>query len=166
MLIRCLLRDPLMQQQPGLDMVFAKENGARTEPRMIQWIEYVFSAPARREAYYRSQEDTSGPAMRELWERGLVGRFIGFENPQLLYCAPGFVNWDVLHVIGMTPWQLLRFMPRMGRTFDRHAKAAGRGGRKAMFARWEEQRDIIKLTSKQSKEATRHSIEWPSAQSS
>lgn len=146
-----------MRLQPGLDMLFTKSNGSALAPRMIQWIEYVFCEPKERRDYYDSQYDTSGPAMRELWDRGLVGRFLGFETSQVLYCSPGFPSWDVLHMIGITPWQLIRFMPRVSRTFDRYAKATGRGGRKKMFARWDEQRAIIKLTAKQPKKATRHS---------
>lgn len=150
-----------MRLQPGLDMLFAKGNGSALAPRMIQWIEYVFSDPIERQDYYQSQYDTSGPAMRELWDRRLVGRFLGFETTEVVFCAPGFPNWDVLHVIGITPSQLVRFMPRVNRTFDRYAKATGRGGRKKMFARWDEQRAIIKLTAKQPKEATRHSEPMP-----
>ncbi|MFO6431376.1 hypothetical protein ACLBKT_14935 [Erythrobacter sp. W302b] len=151
-----LRRLALMTMQPGLDMLFAKHNGRAAEQRMIQWIEYVSCDPAAREDYYRCQSEVSGPAMRSLWDRGLVARFMGFEEREVLYSSPGFPAWDVLHVIGMTPWQLLRFLPRMCPAFDRFAKAAGRGSRRAMFEQWGHQRTLVKLTAKQPLEVTRH----------
>lgn len=144
-----LARLATMDVQKGIDMLYAKSDGRRIEPRMIQFIEYVFSDPAQRDDYYACQYDTSAPAMRSLWEKGLVGRFLGFERPDILHSVPDFPDWDVLHLIGMTPWQMLRFMPRVNSTFDFYAKRAGRGSRKAMFKKWDEQRAIIKLTAKQ-----------------
>lgn len=144
-----LARLVMMDVQPGIEMLYAKSNGLKIEPRMIQFIEYVFSDPSEREDYYASQYDTSAPAMRSLWEKGLVGRFLGFENPDVLYCVPGFPNWDVLHLIGLTPWQMLRFMPRVNSFFDRFAKQTGRVSRNELFNKWDRQREIIKLRAKQ-----------------
>ncbi|MEO0872284.1 MAG: hypothetical protein AAFY19_10080 [Pseudomonadota bacterium] len=144
-----LMRLAIMDVQEGIDMLYAKSDGLTLEPRMIQFVEYVFSQPAERDDYYACQYDTSAPAMRSLWEKGLVGRFLGFENPQLLYSATDFPNWDVLHLIGMTPWQMLRFMPRVNAAFDQFAEKAGRGTRKAVAKKWDRQRELIKLTARQ-----------------
>ncbi|MGG6286657.1 hypothetical protein ACQ4M3_34195 [Leptolyngbya sp. AN03gr2] len=156
-----LRRLALMTMQPGLNMLFAKHNGRATEQRIIQWFEYVSCDPAAREDYYRCQSEVSGPAMRSLWDRGLVARFMGFEEREVLYSSPGFPASDVLHVIGMTPWQLLSFLPRMRPALDRFAKAAGRGSGRAMFERWGRQRTLVKLTAKQPLGVTRHASAEP-----
>ncbi|MEM6858524.1 MAG: hypothetical protein AAF559_11690 [Pseudomonadota bacterium] len=144
-----LKRVALMDPQPGIDMLLAKENGAAIEKRMLHYIEYVTSKPETRADYYVCQYDTSAPAMRAMWDAGRVGRFVGFEDPETLYLAPGLTDWDVIHVIGMTPWQMVRLLPTVKAAFDRASKKAGRGSAKELFARWDEQRDIIKLMAKQ-----------------
>ena len=93
--------------QPSLDMVYPVDGPAR-ERRLLQSIEYVFSKPAERPDYYRSQYEFSGPAMRRLHQRDRAGRFLGVEITERLHGDVAMPLWDVVHVSGFTVAQTLR----------------------------------------------------------
>ena len=86
--------------------------------------------------------------MRSVWDRGLVRRFVGFDTPETVFSVDGFPIWDVVHIIAMTPWQMIRMIGPTNRAFDHYSKKAGRGSRKELFARWDKQRELIKLRAK------------------
>ncbi|MGO3885552.1 MAG: hypothetical protein ACTJHU_04575 [Mycetocola sp.] len=126
--------------QPGLDLWDAP-GGQR---RSIGIVEYVHSQPATRESYYRSQEEVSGPAMRELWAGGLVQRFVGAEIvTDLLSIRAGEPEWDLLHLTSFP----LTALPRMlswTQLFDKHAQAAGLASMAALKQQWQSQRSMVK----------------------
>ncbi|MEM9881007.1 MAG: hypothetical protein AAF862_17210, partial [Pseudomonadota bacterium] len=55
--------------QQNLDMFYTKDRGLETEPRLLQWLEYVVSDPGARSDYYQTQYRFSGPAMRAMREK-------------------------------------------------------------------------------------------------
>jgi len=114
----------LLVLQSGLDMFYPLKHGLNREKFLIQTLEFVFSDPAHREQYYLDQYAWSGPAMADLHSRDKAGRFIGFETTQRLYGKPDMPQWDVFHVYGFTPWQMVKAFPFFVSTWNKHAKRA------------------------------------------
>ncbi|MEN0067252.1 MAG: hypothetical protein AAGA48_34290 [Myxococcota bacterium] len=136
----------VMRLQPGLDLFYPARDGVMREPRLTNTIEYVFSNPEARDAYYADQYTLSGPAMADLHSRDKAGRFIGFEVEQRLFGASSMPTWDVLHVVGFTPWQNLKAVPFFLSTWARHARRV-HGDGETMFSRlaaWEKIRVNVK----------------------
>jgi hypothetical protein len=130
-----LVRAALGRVQPGLDLWAPRVPG-----REVVLYEYVTSDPAGRAAYYRDQEEVSGPAMQELWAEGLVSRFVGIEVTEHL---AGHGSWDVLHLTALR-LGALPAMTRWGSRFDRHAQAAGHPDMAAVRADWGTRRTMVK----------------------
>ena len=139
--------------QPSLDMVYPVDGPAR-ERRLLQSIEYVFSKPAERPDYYRSQYEFSGPAMRRLHQRDRAGRFIGVEITERLHGDLAMPLWDVVHVSGFTVAQTLRLPLHFGRAFRDSATALGGPTARARMSRWTRQRDKMQLRVRQNMAAT------------
>lgn len=136
-----LVRAALGRVQPGLDMW----SPGSARGAAVHITEYIRSDPAHRAEYYGTQLTASGPAMRELWETGLVQRFVGVEVIDDVVPGPG-EPWDLLHVTSFS----LRRLPRMlrwRREFDRHAQAAGFADMKALSALWSTQRTMDQVRS-------------------
>lgn len=149
--------------QPGLDMLYPKDAGPQRERWLIQWIEYVFSDPQHRDAYYRQQYAFSGPAMRRLYDRDCAGRFIGFEHVDRVGSDDRAPVWDVLHVVAFTPLQLVKSIPRFRRAWQAQAEAtygAGASG-KAIMQAWEGMRVRLVARARQERALTRQSLERP-----
>lgn len=112
----------MLRLQNGLDMFYPINDGKATEGKLEQSIEYVFSKPQSRAAYYRAQYEWSGPAMTDLHQRDKAGRFIGFELTKRLYGAEKTPRWDLIHVFGFTPWQAIKVKPFFLDTWNKHAR--------------------------------------------
>lgn len=129
----------LLTLQPGLDMFHPDRRQAGSARSMLQWIEYVVSDPAHRDTYYRQQYAFSGPAMRRLHERGHCERFVGFEVTERRHGLDGVPAWDVLHISGFRPGQLLGMLPRFRSAARARAEAVygpGSSGR-SIVADWD-----------------------------
>lgn len=114
----------VLRLQPGLEHFYPAKDGLEREGALDLTVEYVFSDPAQREAYYRDQYVFSGPAMSDLHSRDKAGRFIGFEGGQRLFGAPGMPQWDVVHLVGFTRWQMIKAAPFFLSTWNKHAERA------------------------------------------
>lgn len=110
-----------LRLQPGIDMFYPSKHGFEREAALVHKLEYVFSEPAARPGYYADQYTLSGPAMRDLHLRDKAGRFVGFEVKARLFSAPGMPAWDVVHIVGTTPWQGLKSVPVFLSTWAKHA---------------------------------------------
>lgn len=141
-----LHRAVLGRVQRGLDMWVPRH--ARPA---IAIYEYVSIRPEAREAYHQSQHEVSGPAMRALWQRGHVQRFVGIEALRDLTSADrADSGWDVLHVTSVA----VASLPRMlgwSTQFDSYARAAGYASMRALQAEWSTQRTLRKGTARMSK---------------
>lgn len=62
--------------------------------------------------------------MADLHSRDKAGRFIGFEATQRLFGMPDMPQWDVFHVYGFTPWQMVKAFPFFVSTWNKHANRA------------------------------------------
>jgi hypothetical protein len=126
--------------QRGLDL-WQPATGRR---RAIGIYEYVRSEPSARDEYYRSQYEVSGPAMRALWERGLVQRFVGAELVEdIVPAPPGTADWDVLHLTQFAVAALPRMLSWTA-LFDEHARAAGHASMAELKRAWRTQRSMTK----------------------
>lgn len=146
-----------MQIQDGIDLFYPSSEGLKREARMMQWIEYVRSHEEHRDTYYKQQYEFSGPAMRELHERDMCGRFVGFELVERVFQVRDFPTWDVLHIPAFTPWQILKSLPFYNATWKRQAKKVfGRDAdyRKIMKDEWDLYRDKAMARAKQIKDLT------------
>ena len=132
----------LLRLQPGLEHFYPAKDGLAREAALDLTVEYVFSDPAQREAYYRDQYVFSGPAMSDLHSRDKAGRFIGFEEGERLYGAPGMPQWDVVHLVGFTRWQMIKAVPFFISTWNKHAERAHGPGQSLSTRRavWDELR--------------------------
>jgi len=110
---------------------------------MVQHIEYVFSREEERLEYYDSQYEFSGPAMRRLHDRDLNGRFIGVEVGNRLAGDGDVPDWDVVHVAGFTPLQMIRAVPHFRRAFADAAAALDGPDYRERMLRWDQQRDKL-----------------------
>lgn len=146
----------LLRTQPGLEMAYPVSDGLARESAMKQIIEYVFSDPAHREKYYEDQYKWSGPAMGELHHRDKVGRFLGYEVEARLVGDSELPAWDLLHLIGFTPWQMVKSKPYFYGVWNDHAsRVFGEGmdfGKK--LEEWNKLRLNIKSSAQQNIEAT------------
>jgi len=133
-------RAALARVQPGLDLW--QPRSGRGRPR-VSLLEYVWSRPAHRQAYYETQYTLSGPAMRHLWERGNVCQFVGIEVLSELRDAGPGADWDVVHLTSFTPANLLRMLG-WKREFEAFAREAGYQSLAAVTAEWRRQREIEK----------------------
>ena len=165
MLIAAAKRGPLAQQfraadlmcvQQEVNMVYAANNGLEREHNFVQMIEFVFSDPEARQQYYEDQYAWSGPVMRKLHEKDRVGRFLGFEMERRLASSDAMTEWDVMHVVSATRWQIIKAVPTFHATWTRHAKKIW--GPEMTFrkkvAEWEKIRLNIKSGAKQKSEFT------------
>lgn len=143
--------------QKGIDLLYPKGRGPSGEAGLMQLVEYVISDPDERDDYYLCQDEVSAPAMRVNWERGTVSRFIGLERTEVHFSRPGFVDWDLVHVIGVRRSKFPSLFLRTRRDFDRFAKAAGRGTAKQVFSRWDDQRTKVMTRFSQPASASRRS---------
>ena len=158
----CFRAADLMCVQRGIDMVYAARNGLTRERNFTQMIEYVFSKPERRAGYYEDQYIWSGPVMRELHSKDLVGRFLGFEMHQRIAASPSMSEWDVLHLVAATPWQMFKAMPRFFPTWNRHAKNIW--GPEMTFKKKVAEWDKIRLNIKSSaKQKSKFTLQAPAA---
>ena len=62
--------------------------------------------------------------MADLHSRDKVGRFIGFEIEKRIYAPENMPEWDLVHVFGFTPWQMVKSIPFFLSTWNKHAKRA------------------------------------------
>jgi hypothetical protein len=137
-ILRCINE---VRPQPTLDMLYPLEAGASQEPHLLQAIEYVVSDPAQREDYYQSQVELSGPAMRRLYERRAVGRFIGVEVERSIFHTAEMPQWDVIHISGFTIPQILRCLPAYRHAWNAAAAALGGDSAQTRMKRWTHQRN-------------------------
>ena len=146
----------LFKVQKNLDMFYPKNDGIMREPRMMQTIEYVFSKPNARKDYYEDQYKFSGPAMKDLYDRDKAGRFIGFELEKRIIAKENMPEWDLIHIIGFTPWQMIKAIPFFYGTWDKHAESAFGNGMtfKKKVSEWNEIRTNVKSKTKQNFEFT------------
>lgn len=146
----------LFKVQKNLDMFYPKTNGIIRETRMKQTIEYVFSKPNARKDYYEDQYKFSGPAMKDLHNRDKAGRFVGFELERRIISKENMPEWDVIHIIGFTPWQIIKAIPFFYRTWNKHAESAFGDGMtfKKKVSEWNEIRSNVKSNAKQNFEFT------------
>ncbi|MEL6538812.1 MAG: hypothetical protein AAFQ98_25575, partial [Bacteroidota bacterium] len=114
----------LLRMQPNLDMIYPVKDGLSRESAMRHVVEYVFSDPVHRQQYYQDQYVWSGPAMQELHHRDKMGRFMGFEVETRLAGSPGLPAWDLVHLIGYTPWQTVKSLPFFYSIWNAHAERA------------------------------------------
>lgn len=121
---------------------------------MLQFIEYVFSDPSERDDYYQCQYEFSGPAMRRLYERNLCGRFMGVEIGERLYGDDSMPLWDVVHLAGFTPAQMLLSVPYFKKAFRDAAESLGGPSAKEKIAKWEQQREKHQIRVRQNMPAT------------
>lgn len=147
----------VLKGQPGLDMLYPKVQGRRRERRLLQWIEYVFANPERRDTYYQQQYAFSGPAMRRLHDRDCVGRFIGFEHVDRVEGNDAIPLWDVLHVFAFTPLQVVKSIPGFRRAWQDQAVAAYGPGTssKAIMRSWGAMRIRLVARARQQMDLTR-----------
>ena len=146
----------LMRLQQNLDMFYPKNNALRSEPRLLQWLEYVFSDHQYREEYYNTQYVFSGPAMRQMWLKNWAGRFLGFEITERIRHSGRLPEWDIIHISGFTPLQMANFFMFSRKEWDRQAKACwgdSASGAEVM-GRWEKQRVKIMPRAKQIMKST------------
>lgn len=113
----------VMNLQKGLDMFYSVTNGIEEEGDLEQIVEYVFSDPQARKKYYGEQYVFSGPAMSELHNNNMAGRFIGYEVESRLF-GDDFPRWDLIHVVGFTKEQSERATPIFLTTWNKHAERA------------------------------------------
>jgi len=130
----------LVELQRGLDMIYPATDGLAREGSLVHILEYVFSDEEARPEYYRDQVVFSGPAMRDLYLRDKAGRFVGFEVHERLFGAPGMPEWDVFHIVGFTPWQMVKSIPSFRATWAKHAERVyGEGATlETQRSRWDE----------------------------
>lgn len=138
----------IMRLQRGLDMFFPLRNGMDRESDLLLTVEYLFSNPKHREAYYQEQYKWSGPAMADLHSRDKAGRFIGFEMEKRLFGNEELPKWDLLHVVGFTRWQTIKSIPFFLSTWNKHAKRAFGG--KMTFGKKLKEWDKIRVNVKSS----------------
>ena len=112
----------ILRLQPNLEMFYPAPNGLQREHRLVQWMEYVFSKPETREDYYNMQYVFSGPAMRRFHRNDKAGRFIGFETQERRHGTDSMPEWDVLHIFGFTPLQLVKVIPVFKSTWRAQAR--------------------------------------------
>ena len=141
----------LFKVQKNLDMFYPETDGIIREPRMMQTIEYVFSKPDIRKVYYEEQYKFSGPAMKDLHKRDKAGRFIGFELEKRIIAKENMPEWDLIHIIGFTPWQIIRAIPFFYGTWNKHAEKVFGGGMtfKKKLSEWNNIRTNVKSNAKQ-----------------
>lgn len=146
----------LLRLQNGLDMFYPLKDGKARESDLVQSIEYVFSKPEGREAYYQDQYKWSGPAMADLYRRDKTGRFIGFELDSRLFGSPGMPTWDLVHLFGFTPWQSFKASFFFFSTWNEHARRVF--GPDSSFRRvmqdWDKIRLKLQTTVTQSSDST------------
>lgn len=146
----------IMILQNGLDMFYPIKNGVMRESKMIQTVEYVFSKLEHRREYYEDQYKWSGPSMKSLHKRDMAGRFIGFEVEKRLYNTDKMPEWDLIHVIGFTNWQIFKSIPFFFSTWNKQAKKSF--GKDMTFKKklkeWKQIRLNIKSKAKQNMEGT------------
>jgi hypothetical protein len=146
----------IMILQNGLDMFYPLKNGIEREPKMTQTLEYVFSDPKHRRQYYEDQYKWSGPSMKSLHKRDMTGRFIGFEVEKRLYNTKEMPEWDLIHVVGFTRWQIFKSIPFFFSVWNQQAKKAF--GENVTFnkklSEWKQIRLNIKSKCRQNVEAT------------
>lgn len=145
----------LMRLQDGLDMLYSINEGIREEDKLEQILEYVFSKPKARTKYYEEQHLFSGPAMSELHNKNMAGRFIGYELERRLF-GKDFPEWDLIHIVGFTKEQTEKATPIFLKTFDKHAeKAFGKGMTfHKKLKEWDQIRINIKSDAKQNMKMT------------
>lgn len=146
----------VMRLQKGLDMFFPLRKGMDRESDLSLTVEYVFSNPQYRTAYYQDQYKWSGPAMADLHSRDKAGRFIGFEVEKRLFGNEKLPKWDLLHLVGFTRWQTIKSVPFFLSTWNKHAKRAF--GEKMTFGKkikeWDEIRVNVKGSATQNMKFT------------
>ncbi|MEM1114586.1 MAG: hypothetical protein AAGI11_21925 [Pseudomonadota bacterium] len=138
----------IMQVQRNVDMLLPHTQSSIPASRMLQWIEYVFTRPEHKAVYYQQQYDFSGPAMKRLWDKDRCSRFIGFELRQRIYQVhPAFPRWDVIHIVGFTPWQMIKSLPAFLPAWNAQARACY-GDEKRRKIIWNEEwpryREVLK----------------------
>ena len=133
----------LLRLQPNLDMFYPVLDGLRREKNLMQWIEYIFSEPKHRKAYYNSQYVFSGPAMKRLHVKDRAGRFLGFEVLERVSKTSIFPSWDVVHISAFTPLQIVKAFPRFRKTWDLQAQEVWGGEIKAKdkMSEWDDMRE-------------------------
>ena len=146
----------LMRVQQNLDMYYPKNNGLAAEPRLLQWLEYVFSDARYRDEYYNTQYVFSGPAMRRMRSKNRAGRFLGFEIEERIRDSRQIPQWDVLHISGFTLLQCMKYLMFSRGEWDRQAKECwGESASGAeVMGQWEKQRVKIMPRAKQIAEST------------
>ncbi|MEL6406971.1 MAG: hypothetical protein AAFR81_21550 [Chloroflexota bacterium] len=149
--LRCVNR---ARTQPEVNMVYPIRHGVKGESRLIQTIEYVASQPEQRQDYYQSQYEFSGPAMRRLYQRDRVGRFMGIEIVERLIDSPNTPVWDVIHISGFTPWQAMRAVPHFWRAFQQSAAQLGGSSAWERMQKWSSQRVKVQTRSQQQLQLT------------
>ncbi|MEM6706345.1 MAG: hypothetical protein AAF690_26770 [Acidobacteriota bacterium] len=147
-------RVALLQLQPTIDMLYPKQRGQNWERGEVQLVEYVTSKVEERDDYYRCQQEVSGPAMREVWETGVLSRFLGFELQETLWRAESCPDWDVVHLAAGARRRAIPFVLSTRKALDQHSRAAGRGSLKHLRQRWDTQRTNVKAFFKQPPELT------------
>ncbi len=142
--------------QRNFDMYYPKYGGLKKEKHLIQWIEYVVSDPATRAEYYNTQYTFSGPAMYNLYSQSRAGRFIGFEIKERLHNAAALPLWDVIHVSGFTPIQVIRYLLHSKKAWNAQAKQifGDDVNAKDVMSGWEQQRKKLMIRAKQIKNIT------------
>ena len=141
-------------------MFYPASNGSNRESGIQNTIEYVFSDKETRQQYYEDQYLWSGPAMADLHSRDKAARFIGFEVEKRLFNSENMPEWDLLHVVGFTRWQMIKAIPFFLGTWNKHAERAfGRGMTfKKKLAEWDKIRMNVKSAAKQNMD-----LSWPKA---
>ncbi|MFY1636468.1 hypothetical protein ACN27F_24870 [Solwaraspora sp. WMMB335] len=151
----------LLTLQPNLDMFHPVRQRTGRTRRMLQWIEYVVSDPARRDTYYPQQYVFSGPAMRRLHERGHCERFVGFEVTERRHGPVGEPAWDVLHISGFRPGQMFGMLPRFRSAAQAQAEAVYGAGSSArsILTGWDEVRtkEVVRARQRDSRFSSRRS---------
>lgn len=134
--------------QRSIDMPYPL-SGKIKESSLLQWVEYVYSAPEHRADYYQSQYEFSGPAMRRLYEANRVGRFMGVEIQENLFRNQAFSSWDVVHVSGFTPLQLLRSLPHFRAAWRARATELAGESAAERLKKWDVQRTKYQIRARQ-----------------
>lgn len=140
--IELIPRAEVLRIQPGIDMYYPHPDRLRGEPRW-HWIEYVVSRPETRDEYYQDQYDFSGPAIRHFYDVGAIRRFIGFERVRHLANEGSLPEWDVVHIIGLSPLRLPRLLWTLLESksyFDVLARKVGHRTALDVMRSWDDQR--------------------------
>jgi len=86
--------------------------------RLAFTAEYIEVKADRLDEYRDTMFQTSGPAMQQLIADGFVYNFMAMETCEVIFQASSDTPWNQIHLIGIKPFNLLRFIPNYGKVLE------------------------------------------------